>query len=1160
MSEKNSLESLLGDMIRLENNSVTLLSKLMEVQTAKDESITIELTNRDGSTSSYTVQSMSYLKSQIERISKTLDNITGLNSKSVAIKDSQGNTRMIFAAQMATEPAPIEAVSKPLFFFKKNNKIVDKLLNPIPYVKFDLTGKVDQTIQRVAIRKVILKLDTVDNINYFNSNFNGTNVAYEDLLSNLEIQGISYEEYDEIVDLPPRLAKYSGSFNVVKTRKGEVTDVIGATSVRKSKIFYQLNTLLYKDLENNKSDVILKKDNIMIVNSDIKDTRYVIDSVDPSTNEISLILKEGNRAVTPGVGKLLIDPGVINTTFLEVGVNIDEYVVVFFKPLNPTQNVVNQDWGIGIGLYSSELVDFDDQKNNTQLKSFYSTFIKDIGKAAEAVTKDNIIPLSDAIKPDKPVLNAFDFQVMQINTHLQDNQSIDELKKKFAQKNTVNKDIERIDFALEGVKLKLSTENFKNQNEKDNLKKTRDDLIASRSTKVSEYNSLISDIVARTRTINDFKPKYRVRGHVSLPGSKYTDPVNLVGQQDVCQVIYEYRFLRKDKTSPVSESQEITGPDGEKKKATFSRWERIESKRRERTIAEPTATDQLASTVANASLSAIKKPEWVEENENDPDSISINQIETPISPDESVEIRVRFVSEAGFPFMQSDWSDSIIMEFPEELKDQVQFISSEANDEAVRAKFLQELNALFLPQHLATQQSVGDLFFAHTGEHVAGPYKTPENKPIHINQTVTELKTEIDALKAVISGDKGQIKISITDSLGNVLQDVSKNSQVNLFAGYYKDEIATATIQKGEIVTKLFYIEISNIAAADLQLLSYLPGLPEEKMPDSTYTGYTYNKSEYDTYRKYWEVPQSLRALVDNSELAAHHQDETNPFLELPAFQSMQVKGQSMYVRKRDITLNTELLKKDSTPANNVFLPISSGGTPSPFVWDETVTVTTPNGNGNLTDFCVHIEHPELVATSDFMTDFANMYDVATKLPVATLDPSDFVRYPHFIHSRYFNLQSTDVDGLTQLEYIPYTKVTSGATVNNFPKKIGFSPNDKYLIGKNTCGCYMFLGADVEDSLYVGSNIYNVGKIIKQGSANAIRIPVIFQYRMTDFYGAGTTGVGVIGGYGSSVANNLTYAKRMGFDILIKDQELFSFDIRIDAQYKAKSVADLKAI
>ena len=82
-------------------------------------------------------------------------------------------------------------------------------------------------------------------------------------------------------------------------------------------------------------------------------------------------------------------------------------------------------------------------------------------------------------------------------------------------------------------------------------------------------------------------------------------------------------------------------------------------------------------------------------------------------------------------------------------------------------------------------------------------------------------------------------------------------------------------------------------------------------------------------------------------------------------------------------------------------------------------------------------------------------------------------------------------------------------------------------------------------------------KTVQFGGANAINIPITFQYRMTDYFGFGTSGLGKIGGTLNASPNaNVEYSKTIGIDIYTnpKEMERFSFDIEITARYRSNSI------
>ena len=82
-------------------------------------------------------------------------------------------------------------------------------------------------------------------------------------------------------------------------------------------------------------------------------------------------------------------------------------------------------------------------------------------------------------------------------------------------------------------------------------------------------------------------------------------------------------------------------------------------------------------------------------------------------------------------------------------------------------------------------------------------------------------------------------------------------------------------------------------------------------------------------------------------------------------------------------------------------------------------------------------------------------------------------------------------------------------------------------------------------------------KIIQFGSQNSINIPLVFQYRMTDYFGTGsgsTGGLGNIAGDSTGAVTNLSYSKKIGFDIWPNSDNVFQYDIEIFAKYKSDNL------
>jgi hypothetical protein len=123
--------------------------------------------------------------------------------------------------------------------------------------------------------------------------------------------------------------------------------------------------------------------------------------------------------------------------------------------------------------------------------------------------------------------------------------------------------------------------------------------------------------------------------------------------------------------------------------------------------------------------------------------------------------------------------------------------------------------------------------------------------------------------------------------------------------------------------------------------------------------------------------------------------------------------------------------------------------------------------------------------------------------------------------------------------------------------KTAFNPDDQYTLGQASVGAYMFMAPTDETTLSVNGNDSLSIKEIQYGPNNSVQIPLVFQFRMTDYGGVGDTGKGFVGGDRTGATKDITYAKQMGIDIVTYDgtnETRFSFDIEIFAKYRSNKL------
>ena len=229
-----------------------------------------------------------------------------------------------------------------------------------------------------------------------------------------------------------------------------------------------------------------------------------------------------------------------------------------------------------------------------------------------------------------------------------------------------------------------------------------------------------------------------------------------------------------------------------------------------------------------------------------------------------------------------------------------------------------------------------------------------------------------------------------------------------------------------------------------------------------------------------------------------------------------------------------------------------AGGTP---ITPSVIELSTLNQTYDDNIF-VHIDHP-LIGVTAFEASWAHMDKYATLQgdePGGNLQTA--FRYAHSTYNRGA-LESTDPG---------YSAFNRPANYNR-TCKMSFSNYDEYLLGGKSCGAYLFLSPTRVNSISVdGDNKFGkktIGKVNtkQQNSMNAkspnLTVDIIFQYRMTDYFGVTQTGgvdtsTGRLGGLNTNRISNLTYSKKIGIDLFDGYDNQFSFDLEVFSKYRSK--------
>jgi hypothetical protein len=1143
---KNSISSLLAQFLRLQKNSLEIINKLSNATTSNQDTVSIEFLDDNNQTSTVSIPSWGYILNEIKRLDANIKSLSGLDSGNANVRNADGTVSRIYQTTPLTDPAAPTSLQVPSNFKFRSNYFFESFLNPLLFVTFNLDGQVPAGTKRVYVKRIIVNSPTDAQKNYFDTNLKGKNDTSDlDFMTALTGQNMTYFIDESTVDLPLQVIRYTGSFSVLRVFDQAITVTSNGQTTTQNVRKYKLDITSYKDTISNSSnsDRQLKVGDKLMTSGGSK---FQITNIDLSESTVVLKRISGYEPVPIGNNALTLDSEILSPLQVNVNVGHDERQGVFIKAINDEYHVTGSSYSKGAIFYSNEMT-INTKDGTMTLDDFYKSQVSDFGSQFLANNKEKLIPSVYAVTPNTPVLNSANFKVVQINKQVTQTTTSDKFASTVQTKTQLQSEIDAINKSIDQTRSEIASLvntsiTASSSSTRQSLLSKIDSLTKEKGTKTALLQTVIQDLNNISSTAPEISqdPMYRVRGFWPIPAGIDDSKT---GKQEVIQFRVQYRYLTKQGTSTSTDEIKFTDNDGTERRATFSNWVEYKTDIRKKGYDSTT-----------------KKYYWLDEDVQNADKPNINQIDIPITSGEKLEIKVASISEAGWPLnpTESDFSASVIIDFPAEYSTtngNSQYVDQNKNDQ-VLISFQQDLTSKGLDEHLATSFTSADKYYAHVADTVFSGFYDTAGKSLDLYQKLLSMDQEIANLKAMISVAKGVLTVYIND--GTNVIPVKRGSVVELFAGYYNEyfNISTTTdLNNGKILSTQYTIELRNETASQLELSSIIPGGQNVIALDHTDAKAT---ADYTSVRKYDLTPISLTGIKSSD--VKPNISGTSSFVQAAPYQSANSNSQFIYSRYKSVGQDEDLYFTPITsnswneqtgvgptiPMDRgsliPFLPTgtSTPGVPNTNIWNGSYSTGIPSGNGLLNEFCIHKSHPSLVSSASFSS------------LVRPSQGSSGFKYPAFRHASGFEASSTDTFNSTytnqtkpyqQLSYNQILNSNYGNDNHSYPDKLGFDPNDEYLVGKYSCGSYLFMAPSSHSPIQVEGSTTLATKTLQSGTQNAIVVPVIFQMRCSDK-------LGNVGGYRSSGdIRNITYTKRLGIDIKVSNEELFSFDLMVSGSY-----------
>lgn len=1147
---QNTVSPLLKNQVDIYYNSIEILTKLTESMMNNETQITMTLKDAGGNDIEISIPSVFALDAEIKRISDNVDTLSGMESTAY-IKQADGSFKKIISSKKTSAPNKITGLQVPTQFDRRNNWFFENFLSPLLFIKFDLTNIVEANVNKVAVKRLILDLDTETKLEIFNNNLSGrSDLDYEDTLLYLNNQKIAYFVDDDIYEIPASTIRFEGEFGVVKTYN-ETTDTGTIKHYKLSNIRYTDNLASYRNSKTLKSGDILSLDD---------GTTYEILTIDEASRDVTFKRVSGSTTIPVGDNVLSFESKVYTSKEININVGYDEKQIIFLSSINTDDNIASTRYSTGVGFDSNNLVFANSQDEELTLEEYYRDQVVDFGMLIMGLSKDRLIPTVMGKIPDAPVLDQNNFQVIQVNTHLQQDELTKDIRAKVSEKFRVKGELENIDQEIRRVgNLIQNTRRNSPDFSRYDAELTR--LVDRKKSKIEEFNSLTTSlsVIYRNNPREAIKPKRRIRGFWDYPTAKFD---SRTGNQEIVKFVTYYRYLSKNGTAPETRKLDFSANDGSTKEGYFSNWTRLESRTRKRFY--DTDTEQFV---------------WDEDNNRDVDEVNVNQIDIPISPGEIVEIKVQSVSEAGFPAnpLISEFSNTIQVEYPEEDTDEIDLyeVLEEAAREEERAIIYRQLDNYGLDRHFRDTQIIGNRYFAHHASDLNSGITDIRGNVLSLYDVINNLNKEIEDLKSQLDSQTtvevrtGRMSVYIEgkDRFGNITKyDVTNQSIVELTPPSYFSVISSRAKdeRRGAIVKETYNLVIENVGNGPLNLTSQYPGGLYEDLPELDGTNLVWRNTSFtdDFYKNnllYSKVPVRYSEYTTWNNVSAYSDK-----FGFGNQQSKQTAGQFIYSRYKDVT-GTRNLYNTGTP----YQPQELGETSLPnrqrsYIWYGTYynpisgspSTTTyqlkPNGNGGLSNFSVHVNHPDVLER---------------RLKPNELNANSVQSQENLLeHGRYLHIEKSSTNYDVQMEVYQNSVGKFG--------KFGFREEDRYLIGDRTTGMYLYMNPRKPEDIRVKGSDSLASYELAPGEKKVV--PIVVEYRMTDFLDEGDTYrdnnrqvtlssnrsnlaptkkqfLGVVGGYSSTNLSrkniNIEYEKTIGIDIYTRNNPTFSFDVKVNAIY-----------
>ena len=827
----------------------------------------------------YVMPSFLSLENKVNALQESLENLTHIQESGEAYLNIDGSSRALMLRSYTNTPPSLTLPEVDTFSVTQNDVFKD-FLTPVPWLNFSLED-LSNDITSVRVLKVIPLSDDLRAV------FRGwlaptdelpegpasKSVSWGDIkktLDNLK-EDVDYTLYEKTYKMPVRKNIGQGQWIIQEIVSDEVDENLDnyiTVRLYNSGVPGEYRTDLTYTLFDQTIQRSLKAGD-RIVTWDDSAKLEVVQTI-PSTNSLKLKVLNGeylNLAPYSGGGEVpeyarlrFFSPIDFDADkYLHVPLEEDDLVFIALAPLNDRMNVQSP-WGNGL-VVNTALLRLDDAQSGVLFPDYYKDNVRNIGDILNEISQMTSNSLSTQ-SPDTftrwtsavPVLQDGDYEVVQINAHLNNSTTVKNIRSLYSQKKQLKGQLDEINTKIQTLQATLADVSF---DDTSGLRTAYESQLTEYTSQRNELSTSITKILdqiaqeANESEVPIENAKYRVRGFLNQDSFTSQEGLGEL-KGHICGMEYMYRYKNVDQTQ--GNARAIND------QFVFSDWVRVRN---------------IDPRVAKYSGKFIYGPEYEGYNTNNLNIPSFNQIDIPITQGETVDVKVRLIYDYGQPFVMtsSAWSQMVNIGFPEEYTKNVEILDiiSENNSDIETNRFRNIIEEQGIPDHINDKLIDQSITYFHKPESIASGFYTEERRIIPLRDKLSEMNASIIQLQDEILGtsaDAIQVSVGIGDaenvlvpwqtnklsvqdwtSLQASAQEVSSEGNTTVTVGSYEFDT-----ERG-VASIVLNLTLTNISERTIKLYSMFPGDRTKTINDLAHIRFTredYCEGKEDESKGVW--------------------------------------------------------------------------------------------------------------------------------------------------------------------------------------------------------------------------------------------------------------------------------------------------------------------